>query len=195
MKRLRIWLKNLNLLQQFLLIAFLVAFGFMFFYFTTIPESINGFVNEQMYSHIHKAQSDYITKRLFLKEPSSQDDSNVIHYVYIKKSHDYLNKPSDYTQLLFLDSVKSKLVKVKEQYDGVYNEAPEAIIYSIRNINNNYSLLTLIKNDYRLAFKQALTDATVNSTMLVVAGLYVFLMLWVISLIHPLNQIDRKSVV
>lgn len=163
----------------------------MFFYFTTIPESINGFVNEQMYSHIHKAQSDYITKRLFLKEPASQDDSNVIHYVYIKKSHDYLNKPSDYTQLLFLDSVKTKLVKVKDQYDGVYNEAPEAIIYSIRNINNNYSLLTLIKNDYRLAFKQALTDATVNSTMLVVAGLYVFLMLWVISLIHPLNQIKN----
>ena len=191
MKRIRIWIKNLTLLQQFLLIAFVVTSTFLMFFFTTVPDSVDSFVNEQMYQYIHSSQESYVDKSLFTDNNATFEESNVYHYVYSKSSDNYLTSIKQESLLTFLDVIRPKILEVRDDYDGVYNEENYSIVYCIHSVSEDYSLISVVKNDYRLAFKAALTDSTINSTMLVVIGLYAFLMIWVTTLIHPLNQIKN----
>ena len=58
MKRLRIWLKELSLSQQLLTLIFLVVTVFTVFFFVYLSESVNEFVEKQMYSMLHRAQNN-----------------------------------------------------------------------------------------------------------------------------------------
>ena len=189
MKRLRIWIKNLTLVQQFLLIAFLVTGTFLLFFFTTVPTSVDNFVNEQMYQYIHTSQEDYISNNLFEESHSTFEESNVYHFVYSKVRGTYITNITQESLTNFLDVIEPKICDVEEDIDAVYNEDNYSIVFCVHPINDSYTLISIVKNDYRMAFKQALTDSTINTTILVVVGLYAFLLIWVSTLIHPLNQI------
>ena len=191
MKRIRIWIKNLNLIQQFFLIAFLVTGTFLMFFFTTVPNSVDNFVNEQMYQYIHTSQEDYINNELFKEDHSTFEETNVYHFVYSKSSNKYLSEIKPESLETFLYATSPKIIEVDDDYDGVYDEENYSIVYCIHNINDSFSLISIVKNDYRMAFKEALTGSTINSTILVVVGLYAFLLIWVSTLIHPLNQIKN----
>ncbi|MBQ1567299.1 MAG: hypothetical protein IIZ80_05345, partial [Erysipelotrichaceae bacterium] len=89
MKRIRIWLSNFTLIQQFLAIVFFTGAVLLFFIFTYLNRNIDSFVNLQMYEFIHRAQNEYLETR------TNHDDSNVIHYVYSIRSGKYLNSVSN----------------------------------------------------------------------------------------------------
>ncbi len=188
MKRLKIWLRSLSLLQQFLLLAFCVAIFFMIFFFTVVPESIDSFVNTQMYDYIHNAQENLIANNLLINDNEEERDSNVNHFIYSKSNHNYLSNINPEQQQI-LDNIDPD-VKADPYYDGVFSYEGRAVVYSIRDFDN-YSIISIIQNDFRNEYRKALNDSTINMMIIVVVGLYSFLIMWVMMLIHPLNQIKN----
>lgn len=189
MKRLRIWKNSLTLLQQFLSILFFVVIIFGIFFFTLLPRNIDNFVNQQMYTHIHRAQEEYLQGTIYDTYHSVIRDDNVYHYVYSKSANRYLNeiKPDTFIAET-LDKIDPNIIG--ETFDGYFNiNNNDTVVYSIRNFDDNYALVSIITRDYRSSFKTALVESTVDTTLLMVVGLFVFLMLWVMSIIRPLNTI------
>lgn len=184
MKRVRIWLSNFTLLQQFLTIGFLTIATLIFFIFTSLTNNIDIFVNTQMHSYIHRAQDDYL-----LTPNSDKDeyaDTNVVHFVYSDSSNKYLNNiPNEYKGII----ARINPNVGEEVFDGHIEYYDDEIVYSVRAYNNNYHLLSIVKQGYRNEFKNALFSGVVNVTLYMVVALVIFIMMWVVSLIRPLNSI------
>ena len=188
MKRLRIWKNSLTLLQQFLSILFFVVIIFGIFFFTLLPRNIDAFVNQQMYSHIHRAQEGYLQGTMYDNYQKYHSDDNVYHFIYSKNSKRYLNEiePDTFIETA-LNNINPNIVG--ETYDGHFYIDNDNVVYSIQNFDEDYALVSIVTRDYRSSFKTALVESTVNTTLLMVVGLFIFLMLWVVSIIRPLNSI------
>ena len=95
MKRLRIWLSNFTLIQQFLTIVLFTISFLLFFIFSYLNRNIDSFVNNQMYVFIHRSQNEYLETR------NTPSESNVLHFVYNVESKRYLNNvPEEYRSML-----------------------------------------------------------------------------------------------
>ena len=182
MKRLRIWLSNFTLIQQFLSIVFITSAVLLFFVFTFLNRNIDTFVNSQMYVFIHRSQNEYLETRMISPE------SNVLHFVYNVNSGRYLNSVSEqYAQILRrIDPNISE-----ERIDSSFDYDNMTIVYSIISFgeNNENRLVSIVKNNFRDEFRSALSNGVINITFYVFFGLIGLIVIWVLSLIRPLDQI------
>ncbi|MBO4358349.1 MAG: HAMP domain-containing histidine kinase [Erysipelotrichaceae bacterium] len=180
MKRIRIWLSNFTLIQQFLSIAFITFAVLVFFIFSFLNTNIDSFVNTQMYTYIHRSQDEYLETRKSLNE------SNVVHFVYNSVSKRFLNSvPEEYAQML--ESID------KEPGDGRIDSSyvldNNLIVYSIVSFDNDFRLISIAKNNFRDEFRNALFSGVINATFYVMLALIAFILIWIMSLIRPLDQI------
>lgn len=183
MKRLKIWLSNFTLIQQFLTIVFLTIAFLIFFISAFLNKNIDTFVNNQMFQYIHREQAEFIESREINNEAS-----NVIHFVYNAKSNRYLNEiPSEYDVLIKKIPPNPTLGSIDNSFE--YDD--DVIVYSIVPFDEDYRLISIVKNDYRNEFRDALLSGVVNITLYTLAGLICLVLLWVVSLIRPLNQIKN----
>ena len=182
MKRLRIWLSNFTLIQQFLTIVFFTGAFLLFFVFTFLNRNIDAFVNSQMYVFIHRSQNEYLETRSFSSE------SNVLHFVYNTQSGRYLNSVSDQYELILRqidpDPEGGKI-------DSSFESGNMTIVYSIISFgdNNENRLISIVKNNFRDEFRSALSNSIINITFYVFFALIGLIVIWVFSLIRPLDQI------
>ena len=179
MKRIRIWLSNFTLIQQFLTIVFFTVAVLVFFIFTFLNRNIDSFVNSQMYVYIHRSQAEYLETRNF-------SESNVIHFVYNTNSKQYLNYvPAEYQTILYSINPDPENGSIDSSitYDN------DSVVYSIISFDEDYRLVSIIKNNFREEFKGALFNGVINVTLYVVFGLIALIMIWIVSLIRPLDQI------
>lgn len=187
MKRIRIWLKGLNLLQQFLTVGFLVVVAFVVIFYTFIFDNLDSFVNQQMYNYLHRAQSDYM--RGF-------GDENVVYLTYSNRYGHYLSDiESSGIEVPILERIEENFTGGVK--DDTFDYNGRSIVYSIQKYNRNniydvdgeYSLVAIIRNSYRAEFRTALVNGVLNALVIILMILFLIFMLWVVSLIHPLNQI------
>ena len=183
MKRIRIWLSNFTLLQQFLSIGFITVAILTFFVISFLSKNIDNFVNSQMYSYIHRSQASFIQSS---EINSTYDDTNVLHFVYSLKSRRYLTKIAD-DQKDIINQI-NPIIELST-YDGNFEYNSISIVYSITNYTDEYNLVSIIRNDYRNEFINALISGVISVTIYVVVGIIALIMLWVVSLISPLNSI------
>lgn len=193
MKRIRIWIKNLTLIEQFISISFFVVIVFLLFFFTFIPKNIDNYINVQMYDYIHTVQDDYINRLSYSISIKDDEDSNVSHYLYSKANDTYISLIEPGSRAAHI-LANIDPYKASEVYDGslVYDDI--TVIYSIRQITiggSGYSVVSIVKDDYRSAMRSALVNSIVNVTMIIVLVIYTFLSIWVFSLIRPLNAIKN----
>ncbi|MCR4634527.1 MAG: HAMP domain-containing histidine kinase [Erysipelotrichaceae bacterium] len=182
MKRLRIWLKNFTLIQQFLTIVFITGVVLLLFVFTFLNRNIDTFVNSQMYVFIHRSQNEYLETRSFSSE------SNVLHFVYNVSSKRYLNSIADqYVSILRRIDPDPEGGKI----DSSFESGNDTIVYSIISFGDNGEnrLISIVKNDFRQEFLSALSNSVINITFYVFFGLIGLIVIWVFSLIRPLDQI------
>ena len=179
MKRIRIWLSNFTLIQQFLAIVLFTGAVLLFFIFTYLNRNIDTFVNSQMYVYIHRSQNEYLETRIY------QNDSNVIQFVYNAKSDKYLNNISDYENLLSNIDPESADKQVDSSF--TYNE--NTIVYSIVPFDEDFRLVSIVKNNFREEFRNALSSGVINMTFYVIFALIFLIVLWILSLIRPLDSI------
>ena len=183
MKRLRIWLGNFTLLQQFLTIGFLTVSTLIFFTFTFLRNNIDTFVNAQMFNYIHRSQNDFLVSTQSFND---YNETNVIHFTYSVNSKKYLNEINDeYMNVLKNINPETDV----ELYDSSLETNGEIYVYSIYKYDPSYNLVSIVRNDYREEFRNAILTGIVSTAFYVVIGLFILIMMWVVSLIRPLNLI------
>ncbi|MBQ9425249.1 MAG: HAMP domain-containing histidine kinase [Erysipelotrichaceae bacterium] len=154
----------------------------LFFIFAYLNRNIDSFVNNQMYAFIHRSQNEYLETR------SISSESNVLHFVYNTDSHRYLNSLEERYRLL-LEQIdpdpEGGRIDSSFEYDNT------TIVYSIISFGDNDEnrLVSIIKNNFREEFRSALSNSVINITFYVFFGLIALIVIWIFSLIRPLDQI------
>jgi len=183
MKRFKIWISNFTLIQQFLTIVFFNAVVLTFFIFAFLNRNIDSFVNNQMYQYLHREQEEFLTSRII-----NNDSSNVVNFVYNTKNKRYLNDVSnDY--LAIIKAINPD--PISGSIDSSFDYEDDLIVYSIMSFDGDYRLISIVKNDYRNEFRNALLSGVVNITFYILGGMIALILLWVVSLIRPLNLIKN----
>ncbi|WP_302951093.1 HAMP domain-containing sensor histidine kinase [Holdemania filiformis] len=193
MKRLRIWLKELSLSQQLLTLIFLVVTVFTVFFFVYLSESVNEFVEKQMYSMLHRAQNNIAfnySMDMDIEEIAENTDPSIIHLFYDKETRQF----SKIGTTTLDPQLTSHLLEeadglAQEVADRAYVQDRKTYFYSLARLDSHTILISLMSDSYRSDFKNMLLNSVINLNVLVVSLLFVCLMLWISSLIHPLNQI------
>ncbi len=186
MKRLRIWLSGLSLIQQFISVGFFVILFFLLFSFTLLSRNVDNFINRQMFIYLESSQNEYF---MYSDTYSEAVDKNVSHYIYDRSSGVFLgNVPEDVVSLMNgLD-----LQKVAETSYGIAGKGKTSRIYALHPYEKSSLLLvSLISESYRRSFKAMLSEGVIDVTLLVVLLLFSFMIIWVFTLIRPLNQIKH----
>ncbi len=193
MKRLRLWLQELSLYQQLISIIFVVSVAFTFFLFAFLMTSLNQFVELEMYKTIHRSQENvsfYFENGFSSSEISEHIDPNTSHFLYDRSQRIYyhvgssqLGQDEAYSVLNNLDIEEGGVI------DSVYLKGNLKIMYSVKDIGEGMYLISMISTDYFSQYRETLVDNVVNLNLTIVSFLFLLLMLWMGTVIHPLKQI------
>ncbi len=187
MKRLKLWLKELNLSQQLLTIVFMSVTFFALFFFVYMSEIVDDFVDREMYRILHRTQES-ISENISDDEWNNYSNSLVTSIFYEKETNLYsINNNTmekEVIDKIILESLNNP--ETLEDFEFQLNDS--RLLYSVKHLDE-YILISVISESYRQDFRDALLGSVLNISSLVVGVLFVILMIWVGSLIHPLNLI------
>lgn len=198
MKRFNEFIKQLSLTQQlFALIFFFVTF-FAVFFFVYVNGSVNNAIKEQIFKSLDNTQSTLISANATLDAYSNA--SNIENYPVMIKNGDtpILIAPAEKnidTNSREWEQIRNDLLKVMrgnlEKYHGIFKNASNDLdsYYSILRITDKQYLISKTYSDNMDKLENVLVNSVVYITVIVVGFFFIVLMMWVITLIHPLNQI------
>lgn len=198
MKRFNEFIKQLSLTQQlFALIFFFVTF-FAVFFFVYVNGSVNNAIKEQIFKSLDDTQSTLISANATLDAYSNA--SNIENYPVMIKNGDtpILIAPAEKnidTNSREWEQIRNDLLKVMrgnlEKYHGIFKNASNDLdsYYSILRITDKQYLISKTYSDNMDKLENVLVNSVVYITVIVVGFFFIVLMMWVITLIHPLNQI------
>lgn len=198
MKRFNEFIKQLSLTQQlFALILFFVTF-FAVFFFVYVNGSVNNAIKEQIFKSLDDTQSTLISANATLDAYSNA--SNIENYPVMIKNGDtpILIAPAEKnidTNSREWEQIRNDLLKVMrgnlEKYHGIFKNASNDLdsYYSILRITDKQYLISKTYSDNMDKLENVLVNSVVYITVIVVGFFFIVLMMWVITLIHPLNQI------
>lgn len=193
MKRIRIWLKELSLSQQLLTLIFLVVTVFTVFFFVYLSENVNDFVEKQMYGMLHRSQNNILFNYemdMSISEISEINDPGITHLFYNLENKTYQVIGSNKLSEKLIAHLINEAGKMKtETLDYYVSEGKQKVLYTLSQADEKIVIISLMSDTYRVEFKNTLLNSVINLNVLVVSLLFVILMIWVGSLIHPLNQI------
>ena len=198
MKRFNEFIKQLSLTQQlFALIFFFVTF-FAVFFFVYVNGSVNNAIKEQIFKSLDDTQGTLISANATLDAYSNA--SNIENYPVMIKNGDtpILIAPAEKnidTNSREWEQIRNDLLKVMrgnlEKYHGIFKNASNDLdsYYSILRITDKQYLISKTYSDNMDKLENVLVNSVVYITVIVVGFFFIVLMMWVITLIHPLNQI------
>lgn len=198
MKRFNEFIKQLSLTQQlFALIFFFVTF-FAVFFFVYVNGSVNNAIKEQIFKSLDDTQSTLISANATLDAYSNA--SNIENYPVMIKNGDtpILIAPAEKnidTNSREWEQIRNDLLKVMrgnlEKYHGIFKNASNDLdsYYSVLRITDKQYLISKTYSDNMDKLENVLVNSVVYITVIVVGFFFIVLMMWVITLIHPLNQI------
>lgn len=207
MKRFNEFIKQLSLKQQlFALIFFFVSF-FAVFFFVYINGSVNNAVEDQMFESLDNTQQTLLSVSPDIDSSSQSLFSNAngisTYRVDVTAANKIqLNIPIKELNQIDTDSLEWKQIAediytiynndMKLPYHGVVKAVANGGLdsyYAISKINDSSFLITKTYSDNMDNLESVLVNSVVYITVIVVGFFFIILMMWVISLIHPLNQI------
>lgn len=195
MKRFNQFIKGLSLSQQmFALIFFSITF-FAVFFFVYLNGNVDKVIEQQIFSTLQRTQnniaasmqSDVTGDQL----QTSFQDSSLTHLIY------YPNGQIVTTNKAKLQQDPDLLIAINNRINKL-NASTETFIYHgdlmmycrITKLDyENIILVSMADSGYMESFKNTLVSYLININVVVVSFFFIIMMLWVASLIHPLNQI------
>lgn len=193
MKRFNEFIKGLSLSQQlFVLIIFFVTF-FAAFFFVYVDGRVNNAINEQIFRSLDDTQNTLISANAILDIPSKTanienypilvDRDGVPHFIVSVERNE-----SEWNQIE--KDLNDLRRSNKDRIHGIYKNVGRGLdsYYSILRISDQRFLLSKTYSDNMDRLEDVLVNSVVNITIIVVGFFFIILMLWVITLIHPLNQ-------
>lgn len=200
-KRLRIWIKELNLSQQLLSLIFVTVTVFSLFFFVYLSDTINAFVEREMFSILHRTQDSvvsYYQNTNDFSDLSKLTDSIITNLiidtnVQVAENAVVVNMKGNfvYDEQTIKDIVVDSLFSYMQpgKAERIYEKDDVYVMYTLKQIDDRYLCVSLLNDNYRNEYRNTLLNSVINLSFIVVGALFVMLMAWVTTLIHPLNQI------
>lgn len=199
MKRIYLWLRELTLYQQLLTIAFLAITVFIVFLLNFLSPQITAFTENEMYRMLHSSQE---TIRFYLNQypdtlpvETYADSNEVVRCIYdydtetFEAIGDDAFDTEEKMRIQEIISVPTNDTRDFQLTFGTEAGREQKSLYSATPLDDNRVLVSKITAAYESRFRNGLVNNIVDINIIVVAVLFLLLMLWVASLIHPLNQI------
>lgn len=209
MKRFNEFIKQLSLTQQlFALVFFFVTF-FAVFFFVYVNGNVTTAIRQQLFEQLDTTQANLINtnenaifdKSVLYTSASgidsltvmvqSIDGKNVIVMDPTAASIVGVDRASKEWQQIADDTLKIAQTK-RNNYTahGIVKNANDHkdSFYSITKLNDNYLLISRTYSDNMDKLENVIINSVVYITVIVVGFFFVILMMWVLTLIHPLNQ-------
>ena len=219
MKRFGEFIRQLSLSQQLAAIIFFLISFFTAFFFFYLTGSVENVIREQMYTTLDTSQNmiqslygstdETITQSQLRKALTNSqmhlivDVDDVINNEADPKIQ-YLSSETDASLVREELSNNSALVKrMMEQGAQLYKNPTKQIIhghmmingvdycYSVRLMDNDSGsvLMSYMDESYAQDAKDMMINSILYITVMAFCFIFLIMMLWVVSLIHPLNQI------
>lgn len=201
------WYRSLSLTQQLFSIILSFVFLFLVFFLFFINRNINIYTQDQMYNRLRTSQDDliyfYDSNQMSMENMVNRKSADIINYLFVINddgtistdvpSNDDINHEA-YEELENNILLLSKIPNFEKRLmnkgiEGRLKNNNNFTYYMIRQINNNSYIVSILNNRYMTAFKDGLISNVIDMTVFVVCGFFIILMLWVSTIIHPLNQI------
>lgn len=198
MKRFRIWIRELSLLQQVLCIVFAFIALFASFLVFFIAPAIDQFSETEIYELLHNSQNsiiDYISEHPDEIPEVNGTDTTFTQLMYDPDTNEmiYLNESTLSDAVLEeIEEVAEKPAEGTQDYaieTKVENKTNVTYLYSITFLKDGRELISVVSDSYRTSFKSSLVSGVIMMNILVVSVLLVLLMIWVSTFIYPLQQI------
>ncbi|CAM3619056.1 HAMP domain-containing sensor histidine kinase [Erysipelothrix urinaevulpis] len=191
MRKLKDSIRKLSLTQQLVTIVVFTLVFFLVFFFGALSFKIDSFVDKQMYGLVHRSQQNVIYNYIRNLDDSAlygANDPNIIHVIGTKDGR-YLSNGINRIDPDLINQIKHHMDAV-EMSESVDYRFKDNSLYTITNIpNKDATIATLITKNYHDEFKTTLISSVINIILVVMGVVFLLLLIWVSSIIHPLNQI------
>ena len=196
MKRIYLWIRELSLTQQLVAIVILVIGVFAIFTTAALAPAIDSFTQNEMYRMLHSSHEStaYYLNEYPETEPFLNNSSGVIQGVYNPRTDTFKMFGS---QIFTTDAereIRSNIDNINAstqdfRYVETNGDNSLSNLYTMTKLDNGLVLISLLPSAYEGQFKTLLVNSVVNINVIIVGILFLLLLLWVATLIHPLNQI------
>lgn len=191
MRKFKHSIKNLSLTQQLVTIVVLTLAFFLVFFFSALSFKIDGFVDKQMYGLVHRAQRNVIynyTRNLDDTDIYGANDPNIVHIIKTDDGR-YISNGLSRLDVDLVNRIKERMIDDFDEESVDYRFKDDSL-YTISGIpNRDATITTLITKNYHDEFKTTLISSIINMILVVMGVVFLLLLIWVTSIIHPLNQI------
>ena len=202
MKKITYYFHKLSLTKQILSIILALVIAFVAFFFFVLSNSVDQTISNQMYDMLANNQAPIIS--MLEDDPFDSEDTV---YDYLSQNAFQTNCFVDGNTLNVIGNNRTKinqtfakyLVKISKNvsisspvlqgnYDTDGNTYYYRIVYC-DSIYGNVILASYMDNTYPMTFRNTLIDSTVYATILAFMIFFMIVIIWVFSIIRPLNQI------
>ena len=200
MKRLRIWLSELSLSQQLILIIFSFLIVLAIFIFAFLSPLISDIAETEMFHILHNSQNNIMNVIKNNEEISPYYDysseSYITNLIYDENTDALTvisgNEIPQYAQ----DAIKNNTKSITSTTDfylgkGEGEEENSAYLYSITEAKDDLYVISLMTDDNLNRFRESLMSGVVVTNVMFVSFLFTLLMVWVTTMIIPLTQIKN----
>lgn len=203
MKRMRLWLRELSLTQQLLTIIFLFVAIFGLFVFFVLTPAVDRFSETEMYELLHNSQAPLISwmeeNPDVIPDVTTDDDASIYQAVYVPDEEKLvLIGNADLPEYVQKDIVENAQKEKSSTHDYVARLSSETqsysdvrYLYSVTMLKDGRSLVSVLSDNYRVSFQKSLVNNVVLMNIFIFAILLLLLLIWVGTLIYPLNQIKQ----
>ena len=201
MKRFYQFVVNLSLTQQLMVLMITLLSFFSVFFFVHVNDAVNTAISQQIYKSLDDTQSTLISVHPDL---NSYNKANGIetYPVEIVGDNMIFYKSSGMTSLTEKEvtQIKNDILQMianeQEKLHGLVKDVEEELdsYYSIMKVYDNTFWVSKTYSNSMDALKDILINSLVHITAIVVFLIFFILLIWVITIIHPLNQIRNYIV-
>ncbi len=196
MKRMRMWLREMTLIQQLAAIIVLFVALLTMFVLVFLGPAIDKFSEAEMYRILHSTQSEFVKSyEEYGFKPIGNSQTVVINAIYSMETDEIKNVSGPELSEPLKNHIKENArILMSGSYDYKYPDkdnvaAKETFLYTITRMEDGNHMVSVMADDYRMEFRNSLTNGLVWMNILFVTGLFVIMLLWVTTLIFPLSQI------
>ncbi len=186
-------LTKLSLLQQLgIIIIFFAAFIAIFFSIY-LRGNIDDFVNNQCMTIIQRSQETIVANYKVNSQGHSEltYDSDVCHFIF-KDGEMYSYYGEDSYEQLLLETV-SQLISQQEGdwVEGTFDYSTDSYFYRYFVIDEDAVIFSYLSASYGQSIESALLSTLLNNSFMVISLLFFLLIIWVSSIIAPLQSIKN----
>ena len=190
-RRAQSWLKELSLTQQLLVIIMMSAVVIGMLFFVYLRGNIERVVTQQTYSLLNRSQKEVIEiyNEGVMDLDSFANIQEDISHMFVSEGR-FIRLVGNYfygepLMKIYIDEIAPLGIN----RNGSVRINNHRVFYRIQMLDYDTVVVSFISEAYGRELESSLFNSVSNISALVVGILFVLLVIWVSSLIHPLNQI------